>query len=340
MSKLLPWQTSVWADLVKRDKNGGLPHALLFTGSKGIGKHELALHLAQWLLCQRARAEQKAEACGECHSCKLWQAGSHPDFILSVPEDGSRQIRIDNVRRINEFLVQTPQISRCQVVIMHPVEVMNVNAANSLLKTLEEPAGESYLILETERFGSVLPTIRSRCQRLVLQTPSNNEAQQWLLAKGANAAQIDTALRLNQGAPLAALEWLNSDAGKAQQLWLGQLRQWSQNEVALQTVAESWAKLELNDVMFWFYTVLSDLVKGSLGVAAAQQTLAGEAFSVIGNATLSSAKLLPLQAKVQGILGQLLSGLGNYNKQLLCESLLLEWQNVLHSASAQSGDMG
>lgn len=169
MSALLPWQQPVWDELVKRQQQQGLPHALMFTGIAGIGKHQLSRSVAQWLLCTEAETNDSPVACGQCHSCQLWQAGSHPDFMLCQPQDNSRQIRIDSIRQVNDFLAQTPQISRCQLVIIRPVEVMNTNAANALLKTLEEPAGESFLLLEAERFGSVLPTIRSRCQRLQLQ---------------------------------------------------------------------------------------------------------------------------------------------------------------------------
>merc|ERR1712000_6158 len=178
---IFPWQDKIWADITHRHSTSGLPHAMLFAGLEGIGKHELALHTAKWLLC---RSPGSSSACGQCHSCQLWDAGSHPDFLSCTPEDGSRQIRIEAIRRVNDFLAQTPQISQCQVVSLHPVEVMNPNAANALLKTLEEPAGESFLLLETERFGSVLPTIRSRCQRIVLNPPSAPESLSWLQQQG------------------------------------------------------------------------------------------------------------------------------------------------------------
>lgn len=334
MTALYPWQQDVWHDLVRRQHGSGLPHALLLSGGDGIGKHELALHLGRWLLCQQAAAQSLTEACGQCHSCQLWQAGSHPDFMLCQPEDSSRQIRIDGVRRVNEFLAQTPQISHCQVVVVRPVEVMNINAANALLKTLEEPAGESYLILETERFGSVLPTIRSRCQRLVLQTPPQPQALQWLQQQGVAADTAVQALRLCHGAPLAAQQWLTQNTAAAQQQWLLQLRQWSLGEVPLQAVSEAWGKLELSDVTSWFYTVLSDCIKAALGVPPAQQLLGGEVQQLCDCATLDRAKLLTLQAEIQSVLGHLLSGMGNYNKQLLCESLLLQWQDLLRGPAA------
>ncbi|WP_430462491.1 DNA polymerase III subunit delta' [Thalassolituus sp. LLYu03] len=326
MTELLPWQAGAWTELVKRHRKAGLPHALLFTGLAGIGKHQLARYTAKWLLCLR----DEDQPCGQCHSCHLWEAGSHPDYLLAQPEEGSKQVRIDTVRRVNEFLSQTPQISRCQVVGLRPVEVMNTNAANALLKTLEEPAGESFLLLETERFGSVLPTIRSRCQRFVLETPPEAAALGWLSAQGHAAATAAQALRRNHGAPLRANDWLRADQAGQQQRLLELLVQWSRGAAPLQATADGWSKLELSDVTHWFYGFLSDCIKVSMGVPADTLTFGNEVSLVLGGATPSAAKLIPLHDKVKEILGRLLSGAGHYNKQLLIESLLIEWQALLY----------
>lgn len=325
---LLPWLEPAWQELLKRQSKG-LPHALLITGLKGIGKHGFSQHLAQWLLCNNARTQGLEAACGQCHSCQLWLAGSHPDYRESFPEEGSRQIRVDAVRQINEFLAQTPQIGRCQVVSIRPVEVMNTNAANALLKTLEEPAGESYLILETERFGSVLPTIRSRCQRISLALPDKQQALHWLAQQGINdVQQAEQALQLHQGAPLAALAWLKDDNNQQQQ-WLQQLGQWSHQQIGLTELASAWSKLELTSLTHWFYTVLLDCMKQQMGVPEAQQGLQGDVQKVLAGSAINTHKLIALQKKVQQILGQLLSGVGNYNKQLMLESLLIDWQEAL-----------
>lgn len=322
---LLPWLEPTWQELLKRQKTG-LPHALLITGLQGIGKNALSQHIAQWLLCKTARTQNLSTACGQCHSCNLWKAGSHPDYLQVVAEEGSRQIRVESIRKVNEFMVQTPQISHCQVVNIHPIEIMNTNAANALLKTLEEPAGESYLLLETERFGSVLPTIRSRCQRISLAPPSLQQALNWLQQQGiAEVDQAEQALRLHQGAPLAALAWLQNDHNQQQQ-WLQQLQQWSHNQIALTELASEWSKLELVDLTRWFYTVLLDCMKQQMGVPAEQQGLQGEVQKVLAGTGVDKLKLIALQNKVQQILGQLLSGMGNQNKQLMLESMLIDWQ--------------
>lgn len=329
-SQLLPWQQSVWTELVKRQQHSGLPHALMFSGIAGIGKHELALRVAHWLLCQTDGVDQP---CGHCHSCQLWQAGSHPDFMVCQPEDSSRQIRIDSIRKVNEFLAQTPQISRCQVVVIRPVEVMNTNAANALLKTLEEPAGESFLLLEAERFGSVLPTIRSRCQRIQLAAPDPIEAQQWLEASGVAADQATQALRYNPQAPLRAKQWLEHNLGEQQQTWLNLFGQWTQGRAPLDTVVAAYTKMELDDVIHCYAGVLADALKITLSVTE-NQLLHGSWLPQLLQsggrlATLNKTKLITLQRSVQEIQGGLLSGAAHHNKQLLNESLLLQWRELV-----------
>lgn len=330
---LLPWLEPAWQDILKRQSSQGLPHALLVTGLKGIGKHIFSQHLAQWLLCKNARVQGLEAACGQCHSCNLWKAGSHPDYRQCGPEEGSRQIRVDGIRQLNEFLAQTPQLGSSQVVSIRPVEIMNINAANALLKTLEEPAGESYLLLETERFGSVLPTIRSRCQRITLTPPSKEQVLSWLAQQGVNDSQrAEQALQLHQGAPLSALAWLQ-DSNNQQQQWLEELTQWSRNQIVLTELSLNWSKLELTDLMHWFYTVLLDCLKDSMQVPAEQQSLQGAVRQLYQGATLDRAKLIVLHTKTQQILGQLLSGVGNYNKQLMLETILIDWQELLQKTA-------
>ncbi|TPD52657.1 MAG: DNA polymerase III subunit delta' [Thalassolituus maritimus] len=319
---LYPWQVDAWSSLVRRHRTAGLPHALLITGSAGIGKHELSLNVARWLLCQNPAEE----SCGQCHSCQLWAAGSHPDFMLCQPEENSKQIRIDNVRKVNELIFQTPQISQCQVVILRPAEVMNVNAANALLKTLEEPPGESFILLETERFGSVLPTIRSRCQRINLALPSYDASRNWLQAQGVGPADADIALARNGGAPVAAMNWLSSGVATVQEKWVSELQQWTTSSLPLDKIASSWSKLEFQTVIQWFYQWSCDVLKAACGADAKHLQFAGPVTELMGAYVVKREMLVTFQKKLQQILGQLMSGASHHNKTLTLETLLLEWQ--------------
>ncbi len=327
---LYPWQEQAWQDLVRRSQ-GGLAHALLLTGHEGLGKHDFALQLAQWLLCKEVKAKKLGAPCGQCHSCQLFAAGTHPDLLLCEPQEDSKQIKVDDVRKVNEQLVQTPQISHAQVVILRPAEVMNINAANALLKTLEEPSGDSFLILEAQRSGAVLPTIRSRCQRVHLQAPSTEQGVAWLSAQGLNATQAQHALTRCGNAPLAAQQWL-AEGSMAQKQWLQELAELSAQKRTVTEVAEVWSKLELPFVMQCFYLVLLDAMKVRAKLPVQQHSLQGEVVRLLNGATVDGVKLLTLQDKIQSVLQQQLAGFGNYNKQLLCESLLLSWQDALKPA--------
>ena len=337
--ELLPWQQALWHDLLLREARSGLPHALMLIGPSGLGKHALALRTAHWLLCSRRMDEQLQSACGECHSCRLWQAGNHPDVMLCQPEDGSRQIRIEGVRRVNEFLNQTPQISPCQVVILHPAEVLNTNSANALLKTLEEPPGESFLILESERPGSVLPTIRSRCQAMMLNVPDVSTSVAWLAQQGIGSQQAQIALRHNHLAPLAALSWLESGGQERHQQWLANLEQWLNGQQRLADVLQLWKKAELSDVLAWMALLLTDITKVRAGVGADLLT-EPDISSHLPCATASMANLLALHARVTQALGEINSGVSHHNRQLLMESLLIDWQTLLISDGSNYGGNG
>ena len=329
---LYPWQIDNWQQLVKRHRTSGLPHALMFAGSDGTGKHELCRYTAAWLLCK-----QPADGpCGQCHSCQLMAAGTHPDFMICQPEEDSRQIRIETIRRLNHFIYSTPQISHCQVVILRPLEVMNLNAANALLKTLEEPPGESFLLLEAERPGSVLPTIRSRCQTISLSLPAHDVSMNWLAGQGIQPEDAEVALKRTANAPLSAYQWLTSDASGQQNHWLEQLQQWTQGSLPLSSVSDKWGK-EFAAVLAWWYDLSCDLMRSASGVPAdlcrygdlAHDLLNGPAADdAAGGVAVDKQKLLVFQDKLQQLNAEIMSGAAHHNKMLTIEVLLLEWRQM------------
>ena len=339
---LYPWQQDSWTSLVQRHQAAGLPHALLFAGAEGTGKHALCLAVASWLLC-KTNADGRAEtACGECHSCQLMAAGTHPDFLICQPEEDSRQIRIDTVRRLNQFIYSTPQISHCQVVILRPLEVMNVSAANALLKTLEEPPGESFLLLEAERPGSVLPTIRSRCQTISLPLPPESDSVDWMAQQGIASDEAIAALKRNGHAPLTALQWLTSDLCGQQAHWLEQIQQFVSGSLSLDALSGPLSKA-FAEVIDWWYDLTCDLLRAHAG-AEPDLCRHGELASqllidpVHGRIAVDTSKLLTFLDKLQQLNSQLKSGAAHHNKTLTIEVLLLEWRQMLanHSGAISS----
>ncbi|HMO44666.1 MAG TPA: DNA polymerase III subunit delta' [Rubrivivax sp.] len=217
----LPWLEAPLRDALAQRRG----HALLVQAADGVGAMEFMLALAQGWLCE---APQGARPCGRCDACRLLQARSHSDLLLLLPEalrvslgwagqgeddaaDGSksrrkpsRQIRIDEVRSAIDWVAQSSARGRAKVVLIHPAGALNLQAASALLKTLEEPPGQARLLLSTTDEASLLPTVRSRCQRIRLTAPPHAQAVQWLQAQGVGDAAV--LLAAAGGAPLAARE--------------------------------------------------------------------------------------------------------------------------------------
>jgi DNA polymerase-3 subunit delta' len=205
---MLPWLENTCRSLRERLEDGRLGHAPLVHGPAGIGKQELGEWLAKLLLCARPGES----ACGECQGCRHFESGTHPDlFVVEVPED-KQGIGVDQVRDLIERLQLTASMGPHRVGLMRQADAMNRNAANALLKTLEEPPPGAWLILLSEQPASLPPTIRSRCQQLPLRAPAPEVSAPWLSAACPDAPEVDreAALQLAAGAPLAARDMIVS----------------------------------------------------------------------------------------------------------------------------------
>jgi DNA polymerase-3 subunit delta' len=213
MKQIYPWQKNDIARLQELRKRP--PHGLLFKGSKGIGKFDLAMNFAQSLLCQHPDGANVA--CGQCPSCHWFEQEAHPDFRLLQPEvlslDGeetesgkkpSKLISVDQVRGLADFVGMSAHQGGRRVVVIHPAEAMNTNAANALLKNLEEPPQGMLFILVSHKPQQLLPTILSRCLSFALPAPDAAGATRWLEEQGVkNPAE---ALAASGFAPLQAVQ--------------------------------------------------------------------------------------------------------------------------------------
>lgn len=235
---LLPWQIEPARAILSA--RASWPPALLIHGRRGIGKHALALNFAQGLLCESP--PEDSLPCGRCASCRYAIAGQHPDLLrLELSEFDSEEgefiavdtIAIARIRTLIDFVQITSHRQRAKVAVIAPAERMNPQAANALLKTLEEPPPRTYLILVADQPGRLPATIRSRCRQLPAPAPDIGTARAWLAAQQV----VDPAGVLAQagGAPLVALELADPVLQAERQAWLSALGEpW---ELAVATLA-------------------------------------------------------------------------------------------------------
>lgn len=209
-----PWHKAELEGLLSRKDR--LPHALLLRGPQGIGKLAFAESVARALLCERPLPD--GGGCGQCTACGWMAQGSHPDLRRLEPESlaeanegeestekrgkASSQISVAQVRGIASFINMSSHRGGMKIALIHPADALNVNAANALLKNLEEPPPQTLFLLVAHRWHHLLPTVRSRCQHVPLPPPAPAAARDWLAAQGVS----DPGLALAQagGAPLVA----------------------------------------------------------------------------------------------------------------------------------------
>jgi len=211
-AEVYPWLSDHWSFFMQRLTNDKLAHALLIEGPAGIGKTALASAMVARLLCR----ESQPHACGQCRSCKLLEGLAHPDRFDLYPEEGSEVIKVDQVRALIAKLNLTTSISERKVAYIHPAEAMNGAAANALLKCLEEPAGDTVLILVSDDPGRLPVTIRSRCQAISVKQADPVFVQEWLEKHHGNTPeQVEVALQAAGGSPLRAAQYLDSPGVEA-----------------------------------------------------------------------------------------------------------------------------
>ncbi|WP_447824941.1 DNA polymerase III subunit delta' [Aeromonas salmonicida] len=209
---MYPWLIPDWHALSQTAQAGRLGHAWLLLGDPGLGKEQLAERLARLHLCQQP---DRGEPCGQCHSCQLFDKGHHPD--LGTVTIDRKTIGVEAIREICARLQNSAQLGRGKVVIIPDAERMTESAANALLKTLEEPAGDSLLLLIASQVSRLLPTILSRCHKHVCQLPTEGETVRWLAEQGHHATLAQ--VRICQGAPLRVLRYIEEQQdGKRREL--------------------------------------------------------------------------------------------------------------------------
>lgn len=231
---LYPWTEAAFEAFFSNNERRA--HAYMLAGHSGLGKTVFAQQMAKSLLCK----EDAIHACGSCQSCKLFECGSHPDlhvlqsekrmvevddtFAIYAPryldDENKRKkrkkpsaiIAIDQIRAVIPDINTRPHLSACRIIIINSAEELNINAANSLLKSLEEPPSDSYFILISHDPARLLATLRSRCSRINFRLPDKQQATDWLKSQITEQVDIEQLLDHASGIPIRALAIANGTA--------------------------------------------------------------------------------------------------------------------------------
>lgn len=334
-----PWQQTQWQQINQQISAKRLPHALFLQGNQGLGKADFALSLAHALLCKQSAADHQTvdhQACGICASCKLLAANTHPDlyYLKPVPAENSKSkkpvlnIRIETIRTLCRNLTQTSQYGGYRVAILEQADQLTLAAANSLLKTLEEPGRDVLIILTSARSHRLPVTIRSRCQLLRFTLPSQSQSLEWLnnnqvAENRASETQLKQALKHAFGSPLAALHYLQ-ETEQLQLLSEAMVAKISGNQ-SLPYAAKltKFSKIQmLQNMVNW----VSDLSK---------MIACGPDADIINEQYRNKLQLLAKKVNPQHLFRfheqlnfNILHSSIAVNEQLLWENLLLSWDNL------------
>ncbi|HUW49814.1 MAG TPA: DNA polymerase III subunit delta' [Sulfuricella sp.] len=332
------WQQDIWQRLMAAKPS--LPNAILLQGRIGIGKLHLGRTLAQALLCESPLAS--GEPCEHCGACNWFKTGNHPDFRLlepaadaigeaeeqSKPADkkASRFITVAQVRELADFVNLTTHRNGLRIILVHPAEAMNVNAANALLKTLEEPPPDTLFILVSHHSQRLLPTVRSRCQKIDIPLPERKTALSWLREQG--VVKAESCLSQSGCSPLAALLLSAEDYQLKRERILDQLGDPTRFDPL--ALAEQSEKLELAWVLDWVQQWAYDLA--SIGMTAQTRYLVDPPAQMIRLA--KAVNLIELLQFQQELLVARRAVQHPLNNRLVLEQLFLSYGQLVNRQDA------
>ena len=332
-SDLYPWQVDQWQQVSQMIRQQRLPHALIIGGAAGLGKLKFATRLAAALLCQQQIDNM---ACGACKSCKLLASNSHPDYKLMQPEEPSKAILVDQVRKLQHAMATTAQQGGARVVVINGASDLNLNAANALLKQLEEPGDNSFFLLLHQWPKMLLPTVRSRCQLLDIIIPRPEQALSWLEEQLPEdeknpRATAEKLIALANGGPLKALQLHASKAHELRHQMLVQLTAILRGNASTLEVAQSWHKQPLEQMLNWWIEWINDLIK--LKMTGNTAHLANPDIIKLLQAVDQRSNIIDIYALLEKLTEQLnfINLRRNLNTQLVCEDLLHQWYLLVRS---------
>ncbi len=307
--RVLPWLEPALAQLDAARRAGNFGHAWLISGPAGVGTVNFALVLAHRLL--RDDGEQgslDADAALAAMAARHDPADRHPDLHWLYPPEDKKTIGIDQVRDVIELFTLTAQRGGAKVAVIEPAEALTREAANALLKTLEEPTPGSYLFLLSHQPGRLAATIRSRCQHVALGNPGGETVARWL---GATPAIVLDAQRAVGAAPLQVAAALQAEQVSVFKELDRVLIDVVEEKIDPHVVAQAWAKGDTELALGWLKRRLHEALKLRLATPQGSTEVTVPAAATLHNAwrQLPTRTLFDAHDRAEKLLTQLGSGL-------------------------------
>ena len=272
----LPWQRSQWARFEAMLHHARVHHALLLSGAAGLGKEQFAETVARALVCESSSVATH-RPCGACRGCKLAIAGSHPDLLRIAPAPERRIINVDQIRGALSKLVLTAHYATRRVAVVTPADALNRHAADTLLKTLEEPTGAVVFVLVTSRPSALPVTVRSRCLSVKFMPCRADEGRQWLEGKGVPSSESQRVLQWCGGAPLAALAAHRDGLMERVSEFVATLCALLNGQMGVVTAAQAWRTQGLEMALEWQLRIVRALMRRCFGAPLQADAFATQA---------------------------------------------------------------
>lgn len=257
-ARLTPWQEEPFAHLSQQLVQDQLPHSILVLGEEGVGRDDFCQFIAEWMLCN---APDKSQGpCGQCKSCQLFEAGSHPDYHLLQIEEGKTQIAISQVRELIQHMQESAHQAGWKLANITNIHALNASSFNALLKTLEEPQDNTLLLLQAEQLQGVPATIKSRAQILKVGVTDISMTREWLKQRHDFLdEEMETTLQLFPTAPYKVETFVkNGEAFKSGEFIFDYADVITAKQLPMD-IAERWQE-ELENCVFWCQLMFHDVL--------------------------------------------------------------------------------
>ena len=320
---ILPWQQDNWDLFTSYLKQQRIPQALIICGRPGLGKVQLARQMAQSLLCDYP--SDNGIYCNVCHSCTLFNAQTHPDFMSLEPETDAKIINVTQIRSLISKLQLKSQFDSYRVIIVNPAELLNQSAANSFLKCLEEPAEKTVMLLVTDQPTKLPATIISRCQKMKISTPDKQLAHNWLQQQKITG-DLPVLLSIALGSPLLAESYAQQQLLALRNRCFEQWIDLAHQHAEPVAIAEEWLQHPDEPLIGWVISWIIDIIKIQYHT---------NIYNLYNPDLKQSLQELTQKLNLQGLFefyDKLLQSKsipgGNLNRQLFFEEVLINWSQL------------